>query len=325
VSARNLVWNRRGAVYGLLLAVPGAVVIATGHVRPGVELLFGTVVAALVGVLPSRAKRKAMLVIGLLFAVSITLGALLATEPWIAVPGIALVALASARVAAGKPFGVLAMNLCLPILGIGFSFDVRGAVGLSLLILAGTAYGYLVALAFKEYPAPARAATQPMSLEEARGYGVVLALTAFTSALAGFTLNVDHVGWVVGAALLVIRPSRELQHLRSIGRIVAVYAGALLAAPLVVFDAADWVFVVTCSAALVCLAALHTSRWYVNAAFTTFLVIVVLTYGESGTVRHFVVERTAETLIGVGIAYFFGLAVPKLFALRRPESLTRSG
>jgi hypothetical protein len=68
---------------------------------------------------------------------------------------------------------------------------------------------------------------------------------------------------------------------------------------------------------------MHTSRWYINAAFTTFLVIIVLTYGESGSVRHFVVERTAETLIGVGIAYFFGLAVPSIVESRTRRSRSR--
>ena len=151
---------------------------------------------------------------------------------------------------------------------------------------------------------------------EARGYGYVLALTAFSSALVGFTINVDHVGWLVGAALLVIRPSHELQQVRSIGRIVAVYIGALLAAPLIVFGAPTWVYAVTAPSALIGLAAMRTSRWYINAAFTTFLVIILLTYGESHSVGHFVAERTLETVIGVGIAYFFGFAVPKLFERR---------
>jgi uncharacterized membrane protein YccC len=306
------VWSGRGAAYGLFLAGPGAIVIATGHVKPGVELLVGTLVAAIIGVQPSRAKRKAMLVVGLLFAVSISLGALLATEPWLAVPGIAVVAMAAAHAAVDKPLGIVAMNLCLPIMGIGFSYDVAAAVGFGLLILVGTIYGYLVSLAFEEYP-PARAPEQGvLSRDDARRYGLVLALTAFTSALAGFTLNVDRPGWVVGAALLVIRPSHELQRIRSIGRIVAVYIGALLAAPLIVFGASDWVFALAAPAALIGVAATHTSRWYISAGFTTFLVIILLTYGESGSTRHFVVERTAETLIGVGIAYFFGLVVPSI-------------
>ena len=312
MRANDLVWSRRGATFGMLLALPGAVVLATGHVKPGVELLVGTLAAALIGVQPSRARRKALLVVGLLFAVSISLGALLATEPWLAVPGIAVVALAAAHVAAEKPFGTVAINLCLPIMGIGFSYDVAAAAGFGLLIVAGSIYGYLISLAFKEYPPPPGPERGLLTRDEARGYGVVLALTAFTSALAGFTLNVDHPGWVVGAALLVIRPSHELQRIRSIGRVVAVYVGALLAAPLVLLGAPLWVYVVAAPAALVGVAAMHTSRWYVNAGFTTFLVIILLTYGESGSTGHFVAERTAETLVGVGIAYFFGLAVPSV-------------
>src|SRR5262249_41109593 len=155
--------------------------------------------------------------------------------------------------------GILAMNLCLPIMGIGFSYDVAGAVGFSLLILAGTVFGYLVSLAFKEYAAPPTPERAMLGKEEARGYGYLLAPPALPTALAGFALQGDHVGWVVGAALLVIRPSHELQHVRTIGRIVAVYVGALLAAPLIAFGAPDWVFLVTAPAALIGLAAMHTS------------------------------------------------------------------
>jgi hypothetical protein len=108
---------------------------------------------------------------------------------------------------------------------------------------------------------------------------------------------------------------RELQHLRSIGRVVSVYAGALVAAPLVVLGAPVWVFALTAPAALVALATTHTSRWYVSAGFTTFLVIILLTYGQSGSVRHFA-ERTLETLTGVGIAYLFCLAVPRAIERR---------
>ena len=81
---------------------------------------------------------------------------------------------------------------------------------------------------------------------------------------------------------------------------------------MIVFGAPVWVFVLTTPAALIGLAAMHTSRWYVNAGFTTFLVIVLLTYGESSSVSHFFYERTAETLVGVGIAYFFGLVIPQI-------------
>lgn len=320
VKRQNLVWDGRGATYGLLLAVPGAIVIAAGHVEPGVELLVATLVAALVGVQPARAGRKATLVVGVLFALSISLGALLATHPWLAAPAIGLVAFAAAQAAASRPFGTLAMSLCLPIMGIGFSYDVHGALGFSLLALAGTVYGYLVSLAFDEYPAPPAPKRGLLGKDEARRYGYVLALTAFTSAVVGFAIKGDHVGWVVGAALLVIRPSRDLQHVRSIGRVAAVYVGALLAAPLVVLGAPDWVFLLTASAALVGLAAMHTSRWYINAGFTTFLVIILLTYGQSGSVRHFVGERTLETVIGVGIAYFFGFAVPKIVERHGPKS-----
>ena len=70
------------------------------------------------------------------------------------------------------------------------------------------------------------------------------------------------------------------------------------------------------------LAATHTSRWYLNAAFTTFLVFWTPLYQQtgSGQIAHRFFERTLETLVGVGIAYFSGLIVPRVlegYAQRR--------
>jgi uncharacterized membrane protein YccC len=42
----------------------------------------------------------------------------------------------------------------------------------------------------------------------------------------GLILDLEHVGWACAAALLVMRPAAEMQRLRSVGRILAVAAGA---------------------------------------------------------------------------------------------------
>jgi hypothetical protein len=57
------------------------------------------------------------------------------------------------------------------------------------------------------------------------------------------------------------------------------------------------------------------------AAFTTFLVFLMLLYSNPQTASKRFNERVLETLLGVGIAYFYGLALPALAQHRRkPET-----
>jgi uncharacterized membrane protein YccC len=316
MPAKNFVWNSRDALFGLTLAVPGAAVILSGNVKPGIALLVGVLAAAGVEVPPTRKRRISIFIIGVLFAVSIVLGAFLAQWPVVAVMGIALVAFGSAQLAARKPLGVLVMSLALPLMGIGFSYDLQGAASFGALVIVGSLYAWLVSLLFREYPSPPAPAKPLMSGAQARLYGVLLASTAATTATLGFATHVEHVGWIVGAALLVMRPSQEMQEIRSVGRLVAVLLGAFSASVLLAIGVSTWVIAVVASAAIVCMAATHTSRWYFTAAFTTFLVFWMLLYQQtgSGQIEYRFFERVLETVAGVAIAYFFGLLVPKLLA-----------
>jgi uncharacterized membrane protein YccC len=316
MQAKNIVWNSRDALFGLALAVPGAVVILSGNVKPGIALLVGVLAAAGVEVPPTRKRRISIFIIGLLFAVSIVLGAFLAQWPVVAVAGIALVAFGAAQLAARKPLGVLVMSLALPLMGIGFSYDLQGAASFGVLVIVGSLYAWLVSLLFREYSPPPAPAKPLMSKAQAWLYGILLALTAATTATLGFATHVEHVGWIVGAALLVMRPSQEMQELRSVGRLVAVLLGAFSASVLLAVGVPTWVIAVVAPAAIVCMAATHTSRWYITAAFTTFLVFWMLLYQQigSGHIVYRFFERVLETVAGVAIAYFFGLLVPKVLA-----------
>jgi uncharacterized membrane protein YccC len=316
MPAKNIVWNWRDALFGFALAVPGALVILSGNVKPGIALLVGVLAAAGVGVPPTRKRRISIFIIGVLFAVSIVVGAFLAQWPVVAVAGIALVAFGSAQFAARKPLGVLVMSLALPLMGIGFSYDLQGAASFAALVIVGSLYAWLVSLLLREYPSPPAPAKPLMSRAQAGLYGVLLALTAATTATLGFVTHVEHVGWIVGSALLVMRPSQEMQGLRSVGRVVAVVIGATLASLLLTIGVPTWVIAVVASAAIICMAATHTSRWYFTAAFTTFLVFWLLLYQQtgSGQIEYRFFERVLETVAGVAIAYCFGLLVPKVLA-----------
>ena len=122
--------------------------------------------------------------------------------------------------------------------------------------------------------------------------------------------RLDHVGWATAACLLVMRPSAEMTRLRGAGRAASVTAGALAACLLAVVGAEPAVLAVAIGGALTGLAATRKSRWYVTGAFTTFLVILLLVYGVPSQAESRLVERVAETLLGVGVALVFGIGPP---------------
>jgi uncharacterized membrane protein YccC len=128
-------------------------------------------------------------------------------------------------------------------------------------------------------------------------------------------LDLAHVGWACAAALLVMRPVAEMQRIRSVGRIAAVAAGALAGIVLIRLGPPAAVYSLAAIVAVAAAAATHRSRWYVTSAFTTFLVFLLLLHSDPQDAVSRFNERLLETLLGVGIAYVFGLALPKL--LRR--------
>jgi uncharacterized membrane protein YccC len=147
---------------------------------------------------------------------------------------------------------------------------------------------------------------------------VRLGAAGATAAAIGFLLDLEHVGWACAAGLLVMRPSADMQRLRSAGRILAVAAGALAGAALVRLHPPAGVYSVALIAALAAAAATRRSRWYVTSAFTTLLVFLLLLYSDPQTATKRFNERLLETLLGVAIAYLYGLALPAL-AQRQKE------
>ncbi len=71
---------------------------------------------------------------------------------------------------------------------------------------------------------------------QARNYGIKLGLTAAVSTATGFLLGVDHMGWIVGASLFVMRPSQDLHKSRSIWRMISVFVGASTASLLLILN-----------------------------------------------------------------------------------------
>lgn len=313
-----LVWVRRNALLGLVVSVP-AVVATAGDVRRGLALAFGVLPAMLIGVLPRRRDRVRVVPVGVLMALSILLGSLVANLHVVACVAIFGLALGAALLFARAPIGALVLNLAVPMVGIGLSFtDHATGLGVTLLIIGGTLYSYLVSLLWPEWrPAPRAPASRP-GRAAMRDYGVRLGLAGSLAAALAFGFGLDHPGWQVAAALLVMRPVAEMQRLRSIGRIVSVTLGAFLAAALAAASPAWGWYAIGIVGAIVAAAGTVGSRWYVTPLFTTFIAISLLLYARPQDVGYRFTQRVLETLVGVGVAYLFGLVVPTVRARWRP-------
>jgi uncharacterized membrane protein YccC len=109
-----------------------------------------------------------------------------------------------------------------------------------------------------------------------------------------------------------MRPTPQKTRLRGAGRAISVTAGALAASILTLRDVEPPVIALAVTAALTSLAATRGSRWYVTGGFTTFIVILLLVYGTPNQAQSRFVERVVETLLGVGIALLFGVALPAM-------------
>ena len=317
-QAPGLVWEWAAAALGAVYAVPAALVILDDLPR-GLALSVGVLPAAIVGLAPTRRARRAVVAVGVLSGIPMFIGGALAGVPVIAVAAIALLGIAAALLAARSKIGLIAMTLSLPMVGIGLSFaDAGEAAAASLLIVAGSLFAYLVSMLWPEHAPAARDAPGPKAVPPTLGYGVRLGAAGASAAAIGFLLDLEHVGWACAAALLVMRPAAEMQRLRSVGRILAVTAGAVVAIGFVELSPAAAGYSLATLAAVAGAAGTHTSRWYVTSAFTTFVVFLLLIHSDPHDAGSRFTERVGETLLGVSLAYFFGLVVP---AVARRRSL----
>ena len=310
-------WDWTVAALCSVYALPAAGV-ALSDPQNGLALAVGVLPAAIAGLLPRRRSRLAIVVLGVAIGVPMFLGGLLAGVPVVAVVAIAALGVGAAALAARFRLGTIAMTLCLPMFGVGLSYsDIGKAAGLAGLMVLGSVCACLVSMLWPERPAPSRRDARPPAAKPTLGYGARLGAAGATAAAIGFILGLEHVGWACAATLLVMRPSADMQRLRSGGRVLAVAVGALAGAALVRVHPATAVYSVAIIAVIAAAGATHRSRWYVTPAFSTFLVFLLLLHSNPQTAAKHFDERVLETLLGVGIAYFYGLALPALARQRR--------
>lgn len=306
-------WSRFGL--GVLFALP-ALAVAPSAPTMGLALAVGVLPAAASGLPPRRRERATVLVIGAVSAAGLLLGSLLALAPVVAVIAVfGLAVLASINATRGH-LAQLVLILALPMVGLGLSFSWSTVtVALAGCIVAGSVYAWLVSLLWPQSASPSLAAA-PMPRGRAMlVYGILLGAAAASAAAVGFLLGLEHVGWATGAVLLVMRPVRGQLIARSLGRALSVLVGALAAAVLALLSPGPLVLAVTIGLVVGALAATQASRWYVAPAFTTLLVLMLILSTSSASPGERFLERTLETVVGVGLALFFGAVVPAFLAV----------
>ncbi|MFI5617874.1 FUSC family protein [Streptomyces sp. NPDC051567] len=315
-------WSWPACALGVVYALPAGVVSLHDPGRC-MALAIGVLPAAVLGLPAARRTRLVIPVLGLAVGVSLLVGSALAHFTWVAVPGMFVLAVGAALLAARRRLGILAMTLCLPLAGAGLSFGrVADALETAVLIFAGSLYACLVCLAWPgRSGAPSPGGPSPLPPGDGRAaldYGLRLGAAGATATAVGLAWAPTHPGWPVITALMVMRPRADMQRLRSIGRVGAVLAGVCATVALLYTAPPGWAYGVTALVVTALTTATQGSRWYILPAFPTVLILLLLLQSEPGQESGRVAERIGATVVGVALAYVFGRLLPSPLG-RRPR------
>ena len=315
----NIHWSWSTALRLAVATLLPVCLMLAGEVQLGLVMSIGLLPTALIPLAEKRKERVRLLVIGTVFGLAVVLGSLLSQNAFLAVGGIALFAFAASYLTSTsrRMLGELAIALIVPVIAIGFSYpDFQQALFIGGVMVVGSLWGLLVSLLPWRIKQVASVASKPLPIPRQTSirYGIVYGIAAAVAAAVPLLLGWEHVGWVAGATLFVMRPSWKTQELRMWGRLVSVAVGALAASVILAVSPPVWLAALLVASALISAGATQGSRWYITPAFTTFIVFFVLLFVEhnQGDIQFRFNERILETLIGVGIAALFGLIARRI-------------
>jgi uncharacterized membrane protein YccC len=194
---------------------------------------------------------------------------------------LAAAVIGAAVLASVLPAGRIVLVLCAPLVAAGLSYtDYSHSATTFLLLSLGSAYAYLVSLAWPPRSAHERAQSPLPSRQAMLDYGLRMGLAGAIVYTIGTGLELDHPGWAPAACLLVARPQLDLLRSRGACRMLSVIVGAVAAALLLRTNPSNYVFTILAIGVLAVAAATVGSRWYLTSAFTTLLVFVMLLNGH---------------------------------------------
>ncbi len=299
-----------------MLALP-AVLVVPWNPDLGLGLAIGILPVAGVVTTPRRRGRVVSLMVATVCGLSLTLGSLLAQNAMLAMVSLFGLGLGAALLASRRRAGRLGVQLAFPLVGVGLSFAFPASVPVAGLMILGGAYAWAVSLLWPERPMPARNAAPLMTKRDALDYGIRLGCAGAIAAGLGFWFGLDHKGWVCAAALMVMRPTTDALVARGLGRALSVFVGAFLGALFMLGPPTPIVMATTLGLVLAAMSATQASRWYMTAAFTTFVVFVLLLWNNPTDAPWRFLQRNLETLLGIAVALVFGVAVPLLLKRQR--------
>jgi uncharacterized membrane protein YccC len=308
-------FTRADSLHAAIGVVPAFVLIALGHLTPGVAFAIGLLPTSLMGIAPRRRLRVLYGIIGCLFGVGILVGATINSSHTAIVSAslFVVICLGATVVAARRPAGAVLLGILIPSLGVGTGYTVDRAAGLMVAFVAGSLWSCLVTLPVHEFaPDPtARERLRAMQPPHVRTYGVLLGLTAAAAILIGAGFDIPYGGWIATAALLVIRPVQQMTGWRGIGRAISTIAGTVAVIITLNLDLGYAATAVACSAIAILTIGARTSTLYVTSFGTAFLILTIeLHQASTETVNQVGRYRIGNNVLGAGIALFFGLLVP---------------
>ena len=284
--------------------------VATLHdPASGIPLAIGVLPAAIMPVPARRTDRIIILGLGALAGFSLFVGGIIGQLPAI-VAASALAGLVVVGAVAAGTFrnGRIVLTLAVPLAAAGLSYDdLATSAGIFLLLVAGGAYAWLVALVPPSKDPSTRAVPPSGPTLE---YGLRLGVAAAIAYLITATLGLDHPGWAPAACLLVARPQLDLLQARGVTRVAAVFIGAVMAGLAVSVGLLPIGYAILIVAVLAAASGTLGSRWYITSAFTTFLVFLLMLGGQSQDPKATFDLRMGETLLGVSLAYLFLWLLP---------------
>jgi uncharacterized membrane protein YccC len=294
---------------------PAFVLIALGHLTPGIAFAIGLLPTSLMGIAPTRRLRVLYGIIGCLFGVGILVGATVYTSHSAVVSAclFVVICLGATMLAARRPAGAVLLGILVPALGVGTGYTVSKAASLMIAFVAGSLWSCVVTLRVHEFPSDpnVRERLQAMQPPHVKTYGVLLGMTAATAILVGDIFDIPYAGWIATAAMLVIRPVQQMTGWRGVGRAISTIAGTLAVIVTLNLDLGYLATAVACSAVAILTIGARTSKLYVTSFGTAFLILTIELHEvvSSDTVNQIGRYRIGNNVLGAAIALFWGLLV----------------
>jgi hypothetical protein len=313
----GITWDWAEAGRGALTALPAAVILLAVNISLGIVFALGTLPVAMLGVPPQRDRRPRLALAGLAFAVSYAFGSVLGLQAVVAVAGLAVLAYAGVLVSARKPAARLLPAMMLPALALGMNHPAPDGFVVAGVMLAGCAWATFITWCWPQAHPPAVTAAAPGPAPDPAAarrathiYAVLFTAAAGLGLVLGYLLSLVHVAWAAAAAMFIMRPDPGLLASRAIGRTVATFAGVVAAALLLRRGPTEVALAVVTVAAIAAMVAVRTSRWYIAPAGSGIIVIRVRGAAGTRVLDVTFTERITETVLGAGLALFFGVAIP---------------